>query len=59
MAFVYAGGIKNVGFHHDFGMISPPDAAAQVLLCHIERPNCHFLAQLAGGLSHYYAADSN
>jgi microsomal dipeptidase-like Zn-dependent dipeptidase len=49
---VYVGGIKNVGFHHDFGMISSPNAAAQVLLRHFERPNCQFLAELAGGLSH-------
>ncbi|MCS4307154.1 hypothetical protein M2404_001481 [Rheinheimera pacifica] len=49
---VYAGGIKNVGFHHDFGMITPPSAAAQILLRHFERPNCQFLAELAGGLSH-------
>lgn len=39
---VYVRGIKNVGFHHDFGMITPPSAAAQILLRHFERPNCHF-----------------
>lgn len=41
---VYVGGIKNVGFHHEFGMITSPSAAAQILLRHFERPNCQFLA---------------
>jgi hypothetical protein len=39
---VYAGGIKNVGFRNDFGMITSPNGAAQVLLCYFERPNCQF-----------------
>ncbi|OZB40184.1 MAG: hypothetical protein B7X50_08870 [Alishewanella sp. 34-51-39] len=46
--WINAGVIKNIGFHHDFGMITSPDGAAQILLCHFERPNCRISAQLAG-----------